>query len=824
MPTTRFALAVLLVACAPAPEPLPTDLAAAPILLVGDDLVPGQPATFVVTGAPPSSMVWLAGVRGLGGSGPCLPQDPCLDLGPGAVPILSRRADSTGTARITLTVPTVFRPGQQVTLQAAVLGTPSPSNTITERVLSGLPGLTERPANPTCLAPPRPPSSATGQLTRVFAGVSLSAPTQLAQPPGDSSWWYAIELDGRVKRFPNVNNTTTVQTVLDISGPVASGGELGLLSLAFHPDYATNGELYLYYTTGSPSSRRSRISRVTTTNGGASFGSEVTLLEVDQPFDNHNGGTLQFHPDGTLWFGFGDGGSANDPGNRAQDPDTLLGKMIRIDVDGGFPYAIPPGNPYAGGGGLPEIAAIGLRNPYRWSIDEVTGQAWVGDVGQNAFEEISLVDVGDNLGWRIMEGTRCANVTAGAPPCNDPVYRPPVWELPHPAGSISVIGGHVYRGDDLADLGGAYVYAEFYTGSLSALFTDPTTGARSSSQLVAQPGLQISALVEDENDEILVLAYDGSIRRLTPAGAPTGAPPPTYLSETGCMDATDPSLPGPGLVPYAPRVELWSDGLAKTRWLALPDGSTIDVEADGDWTLPVGSVLVKQFAWQGEPVETRLMARHDDGTWGAWTYRWLADGSDAVLLTDGATLTLPGRTWVVPTQADCFSCHTSAAGFTLGLETAQLNQPLLYGSVWAQQLATFEAIGLLSAPLGASHDLPALAKLDSSSTDEDRARATLHANCAMCHRPGGGGLSDMDLRWQTPLANTATCNVVPSGATGTLVDPRRIRPGDAANSVLWARMATTDPTLRMPQLGTRVVHAAARDVVGDWIDALTACP
>jgi uncharacterized repeat protein (TIGR03806 family) len=299
---------------------------------------------------------------------------------------------------------------------------------------------------------------------------------------------------------------------------------------------------------------------------------------------------------------------------------------------------------------------------------------------------------------------------------------------------------------------------------------------------------------------------------------------PTLLSQTGCVDPADPSVPVAAMIPYEPNAWLWSDAATKSRWLALPDGATITVGADGDWDLPIGSVLLKQFRVGGQLVETRLFVRHDDGRWAGYSYAWRADGSDADLALSGATVATPSGDWRTPSAAECLQCHTAAAGSTLGLETGQLNGFRPYGAVSANQLSTLDQIGMFSAPLGLHPDqLPTVPRYadPAAGTAEERARAYLHANCSMCHRPGGTTPVDLDFRYTT--ADPGGCGEPPSqgdlGVPGALV----VDPGASANSVVSLRMQATDVN-RMPPLATEVVHPLGVDLVNDWIDGMTSCP
>jgi len=246
-----------------------------------------------------------------------------------------------------------------------------------------------------------------------------------------------------------------------------SGNEMGLLGLAFHPDYAENGQFFVNYTDSSGTV----IARFETNGGRGDPDSLDVILSFDQPYSNHNGGHLEFGPDGYLYIATGDGGSGGDPLGHAQDRQTFHGNNLRIDIDILGPqgsYAIPLDNPYAGKseGYLEEIYAYGLRNPWRFSFDPLTGQLWAGDVGQNAVEEINISEKGKNYGWNIMEGSKCFNPPIG---CDSTGLEMPVYEYLHPLGR-SITGGYVYRGSELPLLDGAYIYADFVSGLIWALW------------------------------------------------------------------------------------------------------------------------------------------------------------------------------------------------------------------------------------------------------------------------------------------------------------------------------------------------------------------
>ena len=800
------------------------------LTLTVSELVPGNTVTFQVTGLNPNERTYLGvGWQGFG-DGPCFTGGLCVDLAGSPVGLATGLANASGVATMNVVLPAHIPPGNHYGFQVVSFrgNNSTKSNAVWGTVVHGGPGLSARPANPTCLAPDRPPTTASLTTVNAYPNLSgLSAPVVMVHPPGDDSVWYVGEQGGRIKRFTNSPTVTSASTALNISSQVVWSGELGFLSMAFHPDWPSTPEIYTYYTTGTTSNATSRISRFTSSNNGVSFGNEEVLLQVAQPFSNHNGGTLAFSPiDGYLYLGFGDGGSANDPLNSGSNTNTLLGAFIRIDVNGASPYTIPPDNPFANGvGGAPEVWAWGVRNPFRWHFDPITGALFAGDVGQDAREEISIIEGGKNYGWDVMEGTFCANPRSGVPACGSSAYTPPIYEYAHTGfSSRSVVGGPVYRGSAIPAMYGKALYAEFYTGQIFALTYDGTLDTWSSAQIATRNGLQLSSFATDEEGEVYLTDYGGTIYKLVES-TPSGVTFPNKLSDTGCFGPADPRIPVDALIPYEPRSKLWSDDLAKRRWFAIPDGTTIDTAADGDFDFPIGSVLVKEFWHQGKRIETRLFVRHDDGGWGGYDYVWASDESDAYLVNDGANLVLDGGlAWRIPSQAQCFECHTSAAGDTLGLELPQLNVPMSYDGIWANQIATLDALGMFTNSPGAPASLPALARLDGPGSDEARSRSYLHANCSSCHRPGGTGLGGMDMLWYTAFANTNLCNVTPSGSTLGIANARRIAPGAPTRSLVYRRTETGTADIRMPPLGTTVAHGEAVDVLYDWIDGLTGCP
>lgn len=342
-----------------------------------------------------------------------------------------------------------------------------------------------------------------------FVTVGLTQPVDIQSAGDGSGRLFLVEQPGRIRILRD--GQLLGQPFLDITDRVGSrGSEQGLLGLAFHPRYAENGYFFVNYTDRRGDTVIARF-RVSSDPHRADPASEVRLLQVAQPYANHNGGGLAFGPDGYLYIGLGDGGSAGDPKDNGQNPNALLGKLLRLDVDRGNPYAIPADNPFAAGGGAPEVWALGLRNPWRFAFDLRTGDLYIGDVGQNAWEEIDFLPAGApggaNFGWRYREG---AHPYKGQPPAGLTLVEP-VAEYPHD-GACSVTGGVVYRGGELPEFHGVYLYGDFCRGQVWGLLQ---TDAGWQSALLFQTGFNISTFGQDERGEVYLANYgQGAVYRL----------------------------------------------------------------------------------------------------------------------------------------------------------------------------------------------------------------------------------------------------------------------------------------------------------------------
>jgi len=357
------------------------------------------------------------------------------------------------------------------------------------------------------------PDPATYQFSQVVSG--LNFPISMANAGDGSGRLFVLEKKGVVAVV--ADGQLQAAPFLDIRDRVgSSGNEQGLLGIAFHPDFKQNGFFYVDYTNVNGNTVVSRFSAdpaAPAASQAADPASEKIILTVDQPFANHNGGHILFGPDGMLYIGMGDGGSGGDPNGNGQNLNTLLGKLLRIDVNGGDPYAIPADNPFASGGGLPEIWAYGLRNPWQFTFDSLTGALYIGDVGQDKWEEIDYLPAGfaplpANFGWNLFEGTHIYKSSGSLP--TDLV--PPVYEYSHSLG-CSVTGGDVYRGAALAQFQGIYLYGDYCAGTLWGLIHLPDGSWQN--QTLFESGLNITSFGIDEKGEIYFVSKQGGLYELT---------------------------------------------------------------------------------------------------------------------------------------------------------------------------------------------------------------------------------------------------------------------------------------------------------------------
>jgi len=346
----------------------------------------------------------------------------------------------------------------------------------------------------------------------------LASPVDLQVPPGDHARLFVVEQAGRIRI---IRNGAVAATFLDIVGRVGSGGEQGLLGLAFHPRYAENGRFFVNYTDHAGDTHISEFRATPASSDSADPGSERQLLFVSQPFANHNGGGLAFGSDDKLYIALGDGGSGGDPFRNGQNLATPLGKILRIDVDGGSPFAVPADNPFVGtAGAFPAIWAFGLRNPWRISFDRVGGDLYIADVGQNNFEEVDVGlfsrHGGENYGWNVTEGNHCFSPAAGCSTANQTL---PLVEYSH-ADGCSVTGGYVYRGCRMPGYHGTYFYGDYCTSLVRSfrLENGRAVDQRDWTSALSRGIDALSSFGVDADGEVYILDHTGEVYKIVPAG------------------------------------------------------------------------------------------------------------------------------------------------------------------------------------------------------------------------------------------------------------------------------------------------------------------
>lgn len=392
---------------------------------------------------------------------------------------------------------------------------------------------------------PPPPGSDSIVLEPVVTGLDL--PLYLTAPPGDARL-FVVEKTGRIRIVKDGALLST--PFLDLSSAVSTGGEQGLLSMAFHPDYASNGFFYVDYTDTDGDTHVTRYTVSAANPDVADPTSAKTIIFVDQPFDNHNGGLLLFGGDGKLYIGLGDGGSEGDPLGNGQSLGTLLGKILRIDIDAGDPYAIPPDNPFVDrAGARGEIWAYGLRNPWRFSFDAATNRLYLADVGQSAWEEVDVVPAnegGQNYGWNVMEGMHCYNASS----CDQNGLTLPVLEYGHSDG-CSITGGYVYRGSLAPGVVGQYFYADYCSGFLRSFSYDGSTAGSQKTWDVGDIG-NVQSFGEDAAGELYLLSANGTVYRLSSSDRSRLGAMRRYESRTRSATAAQSTSPPSSHTPTQP--------------------------------------------------------------------------------------------------------------------------------------------------------------------------------------------------------------------------------------------------------------------------------
>lgn len=740
---------------------------------------------------------------------------------------------------------------------------------------------------------PASPPPVSIQAVNAFPALTFDQPVCIASPPGDSQRLFICQKGGLLRVIQNVNAATpSASTVLTLSAAtgglfngrspaeaINTGSECGLLGMAFHPNYASNGHVFLFYSVNINGALHQRVSRITFNNPTsatptANLASERILIQQADEAGNHNGGDLHFGPDGYLYISLGDEGGQNDQYANSQriDKDFFAG-LLRIDVNlegteiagnpaatddanlppnnhpaivlhSGLPaYEIPADNPWVGATTFNGIAvtptsvrtefwAAGLRNPWRFSFDPANGELWCGDVGGGAREEINILNRGGNYGWVWREGTIAGPVT-GAPGGFTSIN--PLYDYQRGTGTFqgtSVTGGLVYRGTRLPSLTGAYLFADYNSGNVWSLVrngSNPPTVAR----ILGEGGIVGFGRDPSNGDVLMADLNDNLIRRITTV-TDTSTYPAT-LTATGLFsDLTDLS-PAPGLLPYQINLPFWSDHAIKRRWFSIPNASSkITWSRDGEWTFPSGQIWVKHFdieTTRGNPttrkrLETRLLVKNASGAYGV-SYRWNETGTEATLVGEPGedfdlSITVDGtpqtQRWRIPSRSECMTCHTPQAGFALSTNTRQYNLASLIPGFSGNQIDVLKSGGYFSNNPDSTNLLPRHLRPDETTYPaEARVRSYLAVNCAYCHMDGGTATpSAWDGRHELSLDQTGLILGNASNNGGNPLN-KLVVPGDTVRSILLNRTAAANGFTRMPPLGSSVVDPAGVALLTGWI-------
>ena len=722
---------------------------------------------------------------------------------------------------------------------------------------------------------------------RVYARQKTVLPMFVIHQPG-SDRLLVITQDGAtsnttLRRMKDDPEATEYEKLLD-DGTSA-------YSIEFHPKFLENGYIYVgnnSESAGKGSPKHCRITRYTIDpKPPYTFDPKSALTIIEWPSDGHNGAAPAFGKDGMLYVTTGDGTSDSDTNLRGQEMTHLTAKVLRIDVDHPAtdkPYSVPKDNPFLHiPGAAPETWAIGMRNPWRMTCDRETGHLWVGNNGQDLWEQVYLITRGANYGWSVTEGGHPFYLNRQQGPA--PIVKPTI-DHPH-SEARSLTGGIVYYGTKLPDLRGAYIYGDHSTGKIWAVKHDGTK-ILWHKELVDTP-FHISAFGTDSKGELLICDHDspnGGFYTLIPAPVDANPPKfPTKLSESGLFETVKGHVVQPGVIPYSVNAQLWSDGADKLRFIALPGSEKIDYAARGPWGLPEKTVLVKSFSLNledGNPaskkfIETRFLTKQE-GEWIGYSYIWNDEQTDATLVSkEGADREYTIKTgngerkqaWHYPSRAECMVCHSRAAAYVLGVNTQQLNKDHDYHGIVDNQLRVFEHLGLFKStnwleaaklklrtdlqnqgvkdadvakqvedafkrdpPLTAASNLDAISPdrverfanpYDKTAPINARARAYLSANCAVCHVDAGGGNSQFSLDYFPALDKLKLVDVAPLHDKFGIADAKLVASGSPEKSLLLHRVAIRGRG-QMPQLATTIVDQAAVQMLTEWIKQVPAPP
>lgn len=676
----------------------------------------------------------------------------------------------------------------------------------------------------------------------VLTGISWNQPIFIDREPG-TRFLIAIQRSGEGNRSSEIVRLEDAPDVKE-TRPVLSMPDRLTYAVAFHPEYEQNGFLYVCSNgPGTDWERGNQVMRYTMSrdpNAEQLCDPESGLLIIEWESIGHDGGGLVFGHDGMLYVTTGDGTGDSDQWLSAQDVTNLLGGVIRIDVnrpEDERAYSIPADNPFLEiPGARGELWALGLRNPWRMSIDQQTGQIWIGNNGQDLWETAHLLRRGENYGWSVYEGSHVFYAHREIGPGT---VVPPTFEHHHTE-ARSLTGGVVYDGELLPDLQGAYIYGDYSTGKIWAGRHDGTKVTFH--EEIADTTLQLVGFANTYGGELLAIDYATGPHRLEPNPAlenPDELPEfPRRLSETGLFESVAEHRVAAGVIPYDVISAGWNDGAQAERFIGLPGETQITCNKSGSWEFPEGAVLVETLSQSptnsvsadavetaSQRVETRLLTKQQ-GEWVGYSYEWNEAQDEATLVpAAGKDIQLTGpdgttQEWRIPARAECMSCHSRAATYVLGCTQLQMDRSFAYRQAEDNQLRTLQHIGVLTGELTPPEErLTLVSPADTGAPLEKRVKAYLHTNCSGCHVAAGGGNARMELKYVTPLDEMVVVSQFPQHATFGLTQPRIIAPGQPDQSVMLARLMRRGRG-QMPPLVSRQVDRSAVDLLQEWISSM----
>ncbi|MRI00429.1 T9SS type A sorting domain-containing protein [Kriegella sp. EG-1] len=725
----------------------------------------------------------------------------------------------------------------------------------------------------------------------VFPNITFDSPLTFNEVP-NSNKIIIGQRDGKIFWFDKDPNVTVKNSMIDLSEKVGLVWDGGFLGLALHPQFGTTGKNYFYvwYTTEDANSNdfpnRYTVQNCDSEEYWGNFlilaryeanpntlsvqpSSEQIMLKLRMYGTTHRGGGLLFGDDGFLYLTTGDQTAFK----KAQDINNNLdGGVLRLDVDKnttkshapirtmpddhgysdeitGIGYWIPNDNPFLSptGANFEEYYSMGHRNPHRMTKDRETGELFVGEIGGGRHEEINIVKKGKNYGWPLYEGLYKSTVCVQELH-NNMSHEQPLVAFPRSEAN-AIIGGYVYRGNEVPELVGKYICADYGIGE--EIFTvDINNGTYE--QYGNFTSTNIISFGEDKEGELYIMKQGvSSLYKITSKNTGFGTTP-QLLSQTGAFSDIENLTPTDGLIPYDLVESFWSDGAEKKRWMAIPNDGNHNATDEkikytdvDDWDFPIGSVLVKHFELpidERNPtitkrLETRFSIKASDGNFYFVTYKWNEEQTDATLLTSGleeniritkANGSSETQTWSYPSTIDCVSCHNPTTGGVIGAKSRFLNKDYTYPKTGntGNQLVTLSHLGILDQAITDADTNGILTSKsidDATASLDEKARSYLDLNCAYCHRPGTGNRGDFDLRLNLDLVQTGVLSASPYIPLG-IPNEKIVAAGDVGSSILYHRMNSIDPAIKMPPISKNKIDIKAVTLINEWIGQLDPDP